>query len=105
MTIENKPTVNEPHINDMRSALEHRGTWFYLLLEEAEKAGMDWEALGRQAITRCGVLHGNTNFTKTEDLRVFGKEFANALYSKIFEMEIKENSAERLWWNSTIART
>jgi hypothetical protein len=95
MAIENKPTVNEPHINDMRSALEHRGTWFYLLLEEAEKAGMDWEALGRQAITRCGVLHGNTNFTKTEDLRVFGKEFANALYSKIFEMEVKENSAEK----------
>jgi len=95
MAIENKPTVNETHTNDMRSALEHRATWFYLLLEEAEKAGMDWEAFARHAITRCGVMHGDAKFTKTEDLKAFGKEFANDLYSKIFEMEVKENSAEK----------
>ncbi len=95
MAIENTPRVNEPHTNDMRSALEHRATWFYLLLEEAEKAGMDWEAFGRRAITRCGVIHGDTKFAKTDDLQAFGKAFANDLYSKIFEMEIKENSAEK----------
>lgn len=95
MAIENTPRVNEPHTNDMRSALEHRATWFYLLLEEAEKAGMDWEAFARRAITRCGVIHGDTKFAKTDDLQAFGKAFANDLYSKIFEMEIKENSAEK----------
>lgn len=93
MAIENKPTItNDQHVNDMRSALEHRATWFYLLLNEAEKAGVDWEALGRKAITRCGILHGNTKFTKTEDLKAFGKEFANELYAKIFEMDVKELS-------------
>ena len=95
MAIQNKPTVNDPHTTDMRSALEHRATWFYLLLDEAEKAGMDWEAFARHAITRCGVFHGHTKFSKTDDLKAFGKEFANDLYSKIFEMEVKENSAEK----------
>jgi hypothetical protein len=78
----------------MRSALEHRATWFYLLLQEAEKAGTDWEAVGRAAVRRCGVLHGNTKFTKTEDLEAFGKEFASALYARIFEMDVKELSAD-----------
>ena len=94
MPITNSPTVNEPHVNDMRSALEHRATWFYLLLEEMEKAGLDWEALGRKAVTRCGVIHGDTKFTKTDDLKAFGKEFANALYAKIFEMDVQELSDE-----------
>lgn len=95
MTIENKPSISDnQHVNDMRSALEHRATWFYLLLEEAERAGLDWEAVGRAAVTRCGVLHGDTKFTKTEDLKAFGKEFASALYSKIFEMDVKELSED-----------
>jgi len=93
MAIENTPTItNDRHVNDMQSALEHRAAWFYLLLNEAEKAGADWEALGRRAVTRCGILHGNTKFTKTEDLKAFGKEFADALYAKIFEMDVKELS-------------
>src|SRR5271157_5796888 len=96
MTIENKPSIaTEQRVNDMRSALEHRGTWLYLLLEEAEKAGYDWEGFARKAIARCGKMHGEKNFTKTDDLKAFGKEFANELYSKIFEMEIKELSSEK----------
>jgi hypothetical protein len=96
MAIENTPRITaDQHVNDMRSALEHRATWFYLLLEEAEKAGAGWEELARKAITRCGQLHGDAKFTKTEDLRTFGKEFANALYSKIFEMDVKELSEEK----------
>ena len=96
MTIENKPSIStDQRVNDMRSALEHRGTWFYLLVEEAEKAGYDWETFARKAITRCGQIHGDSNFTKTEDLKVFAKEFANELYSKIFEMDIKEISDEK----------
>ena len=52
MTIENKPSITtEQRVNDMRSALEHRGTWLYLLLEEAEKAGYDWEAVSYTHLT------------------------------------------------------
>ncbi len=93
--IRNVPKVTEPHVNDMRAALEHRATWFYLLLEEMEKAGLDWETLGRKAVTRCGRIHGQAKFTKTEDLKTFAKEFANPLYAKIFEMDVKEQSDQK----------
>lgn len=93
MAIENKPTiVNDPRVNDMRGAIEHRATWMYLLLEEMEKAGVDWEAIGRAAIRRCGTFHGKTKFTPTDNPKVLGKEFANELFSKIFEMDVKELS-------------
>ncbi|HSB68667.1 MAG TPA: L-2-amino-thiazoline-4-carboxylic acid hydrolase [Candidatus Methylomirabilis sp.] len=95
MTIVNDAGVNEQRVNDMRSAIEHRATWLYLLLDEAEKAGLPWEEFGRKAITRCGVFHGSTKFTKTEDLQAFAREFGNELYTKIFEMDVKEATAER----------
>lgn len=96
MTIENTPTItNDLRVNDMRGAIEHRATWMYLLLDEMQKAGVDWEAVGRKAILRCGSFHGKTKFTQTEDLRVLGKEFANELFSKIFEMDVKELSADK----------
>ncbi len=95
MTILNAPSVNGPAVNDMRAAIEHRATWFCLLLDEAGKAGLTGEAFARRAITRCGVFHGNTKFTKTEDLRAFATEFANPLFAKVFEMEIKEASDRR----------
>lgn len=94
MAITNRPSVNEQHVNDMRSAIEHRATWFYLLVDEAEKAGHFSEEFARKAITRCGVFHGHTKFTQTEDLQAFAREFGNEVYSKIFEMEVKEASAD-----------
>ncbi len=95
MPITNIPKVNERHVTDMRAALEHRATWFYLLLEEMEKAGLGWEAVGRKAVTRCGLLHGDTKFTKTDDLTVFANEFANPLYARVFEMDVQEISKEK----------
>jgi hypothetical protein len=96
MAIENTPKItNDQPVNDMRSAIEHRATWMYLLLEEMEKAGANWEEIGRKAIYRCGAFHGKGKFTPTEDPKALGKEFANALYSKIFEMDVKELSAEK----------
>ena len=96
MAIQNRATItNDPRVNDMRSAIEHRATWFQLLVEEAEKAGADWEAFARKAIRRCGVFHGNTKFTKTDDVKALGRQFASELYSKIFEMDVKELSDER----------
>ncbi len=92
MTIENKTTLNEPAVNDMRAAIEHRATWFCLLLDEAQQAGLRQEDFARRAITRCGVFHGNSKFTRTEDLKAFAEEFASPLFSKVFEMEVKEAS-------------
>jgi hypothetical protein len=96
MSIKNTPTITtDQRVNDTRAALEHRATWFQLLAEEAEKAGADWEAFARKAIRRCGVFHGNTKFTKTDDVKALGKQFASELYSKVFEMDVKELSDEK----------
>ncbi len=96
MPIVNTPSItNEPAVNDMRAAIEHRATWFCLLLDEARKAGLAQEDFARRAITRCGVFHGNAKFTKTEDLQAFAREFASPLFAKVFEMEIKEASDRR----------
>ena len=96
MPIKNTPTItNDQRVNDMRGAIEHRATWMCLMLDEMEKAGVDWEAIGRKAILRCGAFHGRTKFTQTDDLKVLGKEFANELFSKIFEMDVKELSNDK----------
>lgn len=95
MAIVNHSTINDPHITDIRNAIEHRATWFQLVLDEAEKAGVDWEEVGRKAITRCGVFHGNVKFTPTSDLKQFGKEFANELVKKVFEMDVQECTCDK----------
>lgn len=82
-------------IKEVRNAIEHRATWMYLLLDEAEKAGADWEKIGRNAVHRCGCFHGKTIFTPTDDLKDFADQFANDSDVKIFEMEVEERSDDR----------
>ncbi|MCR4425136.1 MAG: L-2-amino-thiazoline-4-carboxylic acid hydrolase [Firmicutes bacterium] len=92
MAITNVSTVNELEVNNVRAAIEHRATWFSLLLDEVERAGADWEKIGRAAIFNCGVFHGHCKFSKTDDLKKFASEFANDLVRKVFEMDVKEMS-------------
>lgn len=89
MTIENKPGIQEPEVQNMRSAIEHRATWMYLLVDEMRKNHINGDDVAREAIRRCGVFHGNNKFTQTADFKEFAQQFANELYQKIFEMDIK----------------
>ena len=95
MTIKNENKINEAHVNDMRSAIEHRATWFYLLLDEARKQGIDWDNFARKAIFRCGCFHGDNRFEKSTSLKKFAGQFANELYRKIFEMEVAESTEDK----------
>jgi hypothetical protein len=95
MTITNEATISEPHVSDMRAAIEHRATWMYLLMDEARKGGLAWDDFARKAVFRCGRFHGDGKFTKTDDLKAFGKEFANELVKKIFEMDVVELTEDR----------
>ena len=95
MMIKNEATIREEHIRNIRGAIEHRATWFYLLLEEARERGLDWDDFARKAVFRTGCLHGDRQFTKTTDLREFGKEFANELERMIFEQNVVETTEER----------
>ena len=89
--IENKKSDRGQHIEDLRNAIEHRATWFYYLIEEARKRGLDIE-FAREAITQCGCFHGNNKFTRTDDLEAFAKEFADDNVKNIFEMDVDANA-------------
>ena len=50
--IENKCENRGQHCEDMRAAFEHRATWFYTLINEARKKGLQfWPAVVFTAIT------------------------------------------------------
>ena len=98
----NTPTiVDDEKTNLVRGAIEHRAAWFYLLLDEARKAGLDMEEVGRKAITRCGRFHGEGKIGQhcadPGDLREFLRPFADETGQKVFEMEIRECTKEKLY--------
>lgn len=93
--MKNKPSKTNPRCELLRGAIEHRALWAGLLIQEAEKRGLD-PAFAHEAIRRCGVFHGENKYPKTDDLEVFAPEFANQDVKDVFEMEIKENNAEHL---------
>ena len=95
----NKSTIDDPMVNGIRNAIEHRATWYYLLLKEAQKAGSDMEKIGRSAIYQCGCFHGKDKLRKCKDkndLREFMKVFADETVQKVFEMELTENTKDKL---------
>lgn len=89
--IKNNPSDKGAHIKDLRDAIEHRATWFYLMLKEAQKRGLDYD-FARDAIRGCGCFHGENKYTKTDDLEAFTKEFANDNVVNIFEMDVNTTS-------------
>ncbi len=78
----------EQHIKDLREAIEHRATWFYYLIEEARKRGLNSD-FARDAIFSCGCFHGGHKYTKTDDLEKFASEFANDNVRGIFAMDVQ----------------
>jgi hypothetical protein len=66
MVIKNEATIEEEQIRNIRGAIEHRATWFFFLLDEARKKGLDWDDFARKAIRRTGLLHGERRFRKTD---------------------------------------
>lgn len=84
--IKNEASDRGQHITDLRDAIEHRATWFYYLVQEAKKRGLDYD-FARDAIKGCGCFHGNNKYTKTDDLAVFAPEFISENVKNIFEMD------------------
>lgn len=84
--IKNEASDRGQHIKDLRDAIEHRATWFYYLVQEAKKRGLEYD-FARDAITACGCFHGNNKYTKTDDLAVFAPEFISDNVKNIFEMD------------------
>lgn len=93
--IENEITKRSPRADLLRGAIEHRATWFALMIEEAKKIGLD-DKFASSAVFRCGQFHGTNKFTQTDDLENFAAEFANDDVVETFEMEILKNDGTQL---------
>jgi hypothetical protein len=91
--IKNNPTINETHINELRAGIEHRATWFALLIQEAAKRGLDIN-FARDAVFNCGCFHADIKFPQTDDLIEFSEAFAPTNTQKTFEMEVTATEDE-----------
>jgi hypothetical protein len=91
--IKNEASDRGQHIKDLRDAIEHRATWFYFLVQEAKKRGLDYD-FASDAITACGSFHGNSKYTQTDDLKVFAPEFISENVRNIFEMDTEVTEDE-----------
>jgi hypothetical protein len=92
--IKNTPAKTNERCELLRDAVEHRALWGGLLIAEAKKRGIGID-FAHEAVKRCGVFHGNNKYTKTNDLKSFADEFANADVRDVFEMEIMECTDDR----------
>lgn len=90
MTIKNESKINDKEVLDIRSAIEHRATWFYLLLDEARKDGLDWDSFARRALKRCGCFHGEGRFSEVKS----PEDFSKALISDTVETALEAKVAE-----------
>lgn len=92
--------LDDVAIVSIREAIEHRATWFYLLLEEARKRGLDWDDFARAAVTRCGYFHGEKkikdNCPGYENMTEFLKVFIGEEQAKVLELEVKKRSEDYL---------
>lgn len=91
--IENEATISDTKTMDLRTAFEHRATWFYFLIEAAKKRGLDLD-FAHEAIFNCGKFHGDTVYPKTSDIKEFAEAFANENVQNIFEMDVTTTDDE-----------
>lgn len=96
--IVNKPKWNNYLIRSIRGTLEHRATWLYLLLKEAEKRGISWEDIGDPAIKCCGNIEGNdlVESSGTHSLKGLKKKLFTLSARIVFEMKILEAKDDKL---------
>ena len=96
--IANEPKIKNKVITAVREQLEHRALWLYLLLDEAEKSGMDSDAFARKAVSRCGHIQGRRLVKKgrTKSLKGLKKTLFTKPAQWVFEMDVLESTEDKL---------
>ncbi len=96
--IKNYPKNKNKLIAAIRGLLEHRASWLYFLLDEAEKRGIATEEFAKSAIMRCGCFHGNQLTAKagTKSLKGLKKALFTLPARMVFEMKILDCTDDRL---------
>lgn len=85
-------------IKSIRGTLEHRATWLYLLLKEAEKKGVKWEDIGYPATYACGNMQGKdfSEQAKTKSFKGLKKVLFTLPAQMVFDMKILECTDDTL---------
>jgi hypothetical protein len=88
--ITNHPKHKNKIIKAIRGTLEHRAAWLYLLLDEAEKRGINTEDFAKAAILRCGYFQGDQLIAEagTKSLKGLKKKLFTLPARMVFEMKI-----------------
>ncbi len=96
--IKNIPVHNNKLIKAVRGMLEHRANWLYLLLDEAQKRGIDTEEFAKAAVMRCGCFQGDhlTADAGTNSLKGLKKILFTLPARMVFEMKILACTDDRL---------
>ncbi len=87
--------VPETEVNHVLNAIEHRATWMALILAEAEKEEANWEEIGRNAISKCGSIHGakhRSHCPDPENIGEFGTIFLDDISRCCFQIESVESN-------------
>ena len=85
-------------IKSIRGTLEHRATWLYLLLKEAEKNGVKWEDIGYPATHACGNMQGKdfSEQAKSKSFKGLKKVLFTLPAQMVFDMKILECTDDTL---------
>lgn len=86
-------------VNAVRAQAENRAQWLYLIVEEAEKMGMDIEKAARDGIFRCGCIRGEEMFSQMKDrtdLLELSEYYKRQIGFKVFEKEFVKESEHEL---------
>ena len=99
--IKNVATLtNDEQANINRAAIEHRATWMALLYDQAKKQGADAEKMCREAIRKCGHIHGDNMYKPQcedpESAADFGKAFFSGQGAKNMEIDVLEATHDDL---------
>ncbi|PKL19152.1 MAG: elastase-1 [Spirochaetae bacterium HGW-Spirochaetae-5] len=96
--IKNTPKYKNKLIKAVRATLGHRATWLYMLLDEAEKAGINSDKFSKAAVMRCGCYQGNQLNAEagTKSLKGLKKKLFNLPARLVFEMKILGCTDDRL---------
>jgi hypothetical protein len=87
--IKNNPKHANRIIKAIRETLEHRAAWLYLLLDEAEKRGINTDEFAKAAILRCGCFQGDHLVAEagTKSLKGLKKTLFTLPARMVFEMK------------------
>ena len=95
----NEAKIKNKFVVRIRELLEHRAFWLYLLVDEAEKRGLDPEDFASAAVTRCGLSQGSDLVKQggTKSLKGLRKTLFTRAARWVFEMDLVESTDDTLY--------